>query len=254
MRPRAIALFVMAWITGVTPLFAQTGAFLEGAGELSPVSIGKANMTWQVAHAAAGVQQDGRFGWNAAVDRQQRARLVDWSFGAGGFRRASAWTFRGAGAFASQPDFLFRRSVEGELSRSIVGSLVVSGAYRHMEFRTATVHIAQPAVSWYFARGDMELRSFIVRNTTSGTHAKTLLLRGGVDASSRVRLAGGMAIGTRIFDVAAIPNAKADAWVAFGSARFTMSPQWAVEVGIGGAREDPLFSQRTASVRVRRMF
>jgi len=53
---------------------------------------------------------------------------------------------------------------------------------------------------------------------------------------------------------AAIPNAKADARVAFGSARFTMSPQWAMEVGIGGAREDPLFSQRTASVRVRRMF
>ena len=104
MKPRAVALFVMAWITGVTPLFAQTGAFLEGAGELSPVSIGKTDMTWQVAHAAAGVQQDGRFGWTAAVDRQQRARLVDWSFGAGGFRREGAWTFRGAGAFASQQE------------------------------------------------------------------------------------------------------------------------------------------------------
>jgi YaiO family outer membrane protein len=252
--PRAVALFLMTWIAGVTPLFAQTGAFVEGAGELSPVSIGKANMTWQVAHAAAGVQQDGQFGWNASVDRQQRARLVDWSFGAGGFRRVGAWTLRGAGAFANQPDFLFRRSVEGELSRSVVGSLVLSGAYRHLEFRTASVHIAQPAVSWYFPRGDMELRSFIVRNTTSGAHATTMLLRGGVDTSPRIRLAGGVAIGSRIFDVAAIPNAEEDAWVAFGSARFTMSPQWAVELGIGGAREDPLFSQRTASVRVRRMF
>ena len=85
-----------------TPALGQTGPFVEVSGDLSPVRIGGTNVTWQVAHVAGGVQRDDQFGWMATADRHQRGQLVDFSFGASGFRRMGAWTIFGSGAFASR--------------------------------------------------------------------------------------------------------------------------------------------------------
>lgn len=238
----------------VTPVFGQTGPFVEMAGEFSPVEIGGANVTWQVAHLATGVQRDGQFGWTAAVDRQQRGSLFDVSFGASGFRRIGAWTVFGSGAVVDSPHFLYQRSLEGELSRSVVGTLVAHAGYRHLEFPDSTVRILQPGLSWYFARGVIETRGFLVRNLTARTDNVSVLVRGTVAATSRVRVTTGFTRGARIFDVSTLPNTNADAWVAFGSVGLAMSPQWNVVLGIGGAHEDPFFSQRTVSLRLRRSF
>lgn len=245
---------VVMTCAGATPVFGQTGPFVELSGDLSPVQIGGTNVMWQVAHVAGGVQQDGRFGWMATADRHQRGRLVDFSIGASGFRRMGAWTVSGSAAFVDRPHFLYRTSLEGELSRSIVGTLVAHAGYRHLEFRATSVRILQPGLSLYFARGVLEARGFLVRNVTTRTDSATVRVRGAIDATSRVRLMTGVARGARIFDVSQLPNTKADAWVAFGSVRIAMTPRWRVELGLGGAHEDPFFSQRTISLRFRRIF
>ena len=254
MRLRQFIVTIVLTCVGGTPVFGQTGPFVEVSGDLSPVQIGGANVTWQVAHLAAGVQQDGQFGWMATADRHQRGSLFDLSVGASGFRRMGAWTMFGSGAFVDSPHFLYRRSLEGELSRSLIGTLVAHAGYRHLEFPDSTVRILQPGLSWYFARGVLETRGFFVRNMTTRTDNASVLVRGTVDATSRVRVMTGFARGARIFDVSTLTNTDADAWVAFGSVRFDVAPQWGVELGIGGAHEDPFFSQRTMSIRLRRTF
>ena len=254
MNLRRLLIRVVVVCVGATPVFGQTGRFVEVSGDFSPVQIGAANITWQVAHLAAGVQQDGQFGWMATADRHQRGSLADVSFGASGFRRMGAWTIFGSGAFVDSPHFLYRRSLEGEVSRILLGTLVGHAGYRHLEFSGSTVRVLQPGLSYYFARGSLETRGFFVRNMTARTDNVSVLVRGTVAATSRISLMTGFARGARIFDVSTLPLTTADAWVAFGSVRFAMTPQWNIELGAGGAHEDPFFSQRTLSLRVRRIF
>ncbi len=244
---------VLAWV-GTTPVLGQTGPFVEVSGDFSPVTVAGTDVTWQMAHVAGGVQQEGRFGWMAMADRHQRGLASDVSFGANGFRRIGAWTIFGSAAFVDSPHFLYEQSLEGEVSRTLVGTLVAHVGYRHLEFPESRVGILQPGVSLYFARGMLGARTFLVRNVTANTDNVTVLARGAFEATSRVRLMVGFARGARIFDVSSLSNPNADAWVAFGSARFAVAPLWSLEVGIGGAHEDPFFSQRTASLRVRRSF
>jgi len=253
-RGVCMACVSMVCLAGAASAFAQSGPFLETAAEASPVRIGDTDTLWQVAHAAGGVQQDGRYGWVVSADRHRRNRVVNWSFGAQGFRRAGAWTVSGSAAFVDRPDFLFRRSLEGEVSRTLFGSVVLHGGYRHLEFPSTTVRILQPSLSWYLPRGEIQGRGFLVRNDGTGTRSSTILVRSSIDASPRVRLGGGAAIGDRIFDVATFADVEARSWIAFGSIRVAMTPQWHMELGIGGAHEDPLFSQRTLSLRLRRTF
>lgn len=254
MTTRVLAL-ALAFI-GVVPtaVVAQSGPFLEVSGDLSPVTISGTDVTWQVAHVAAGVQRDGQFGWMVTADRHQRDRLVDLSLGGSGFRRMGTWTVYGAAAFVNDPHFLYKQSVEGEVSRIFVGNLVAHLGYRHLEFPDSRVNMVQPAVSWHLPRAVLEARGFLVRNLTNDTDDVTILGRGSFDATRWMRLMAGFARGARIFDVSSFSNTSADAWIAFGSARFTLAPQWMVEIGVGGAHEDPFFSQRTVSVRIRRSF
>lgn len=235
------------------PAAGQGGPFLEVSGDLSPVTISGTDVTWQVAHVAGGVQRDGQHGWMVMADRHQRDRLIDLSLGASGFRRMDRWTIYGAAAFVHDPHFLYEQSVEGEISR-IFGTVVTHLGYRHLEFPDTRVGMLQPGLSWYLPRAVLEARSFLVRNLTRRTDDVTFLGRGSFDATQRVTLRAGFARGARIFDVSSFSNTDADAWVAFGSVRFTLAPQWTVEVGVGGAHEDPFFSQRTLSVRLRRSF
>lgn len=233
---------------------AQTVPFVEASGELSPVSIGDRDTIWRIARLSGGVLDEGRAGVTVVADRQQRDALTDWTAGVSAFRRAGDWTLLGAAGFTPDADFLYRRSLEAEVARRLVGSLVVHGGYRHLAFPAVSVHIAQPAASLYFRRGELQGRTFIVRNRTLGRTTTTVLVRGLIDASSRLTLGGGVAVGSRIFDVAALSEPEADGWVAFGYAQVRLSPQWSLNVGAGGAREDPLFTQRTVSVGLRRSF
>jgi hypothetical protein len=68
-----------------------------------------------------------------------------------------------------------------------------------------------------------------------------------------VRISGGGASGSRIFDVAALERNQ-PGWVAFGTVRVGLNEQWFLTAGAGGAHEDPFFSQRTATLGLRHVF
>ena len=234
---------------------AQTGPFVELAGEFSPVTIGGRDVTWRLGRVAAGVVEEERFGWTASAERHQRAALVDWTASAAGFRRAGDWTLSGGGGgVTGAPDFLYRYSVEGELARRVAGSLVVHGGYRHLSFPDFSVQIVQPAVSWYFPRGEVQARLFGVRHAARDRRSAAVLLRAAWGVHPRVRVGGGAAVGERIFDVAALSEGEAGGWVAFGHAAVRVAPRWHVDVGAGRAREADVFSGRTFSLGVRRTF
>ena len=244
-----LILFALA----ISPAYAQSGPFIDASGDVSPVTIRGTDTTWHVTRVMGGIQQDGAYGINGTVERQQRGALHDIAVQAGAFLRGHGWTIAGSGGVTHNPDFLYRHSVEGTLSRELGGGLVVTGGYRYLAFGSAIVHIAQPSVSWYFSRGDIEARAYSVRNHTTGQHSSTGLLRASVDVSSRVRISGGGASGSRIFDIAALARNE-PGWVAFGNVRVGLNRHWFLTVGAGGAHEDPFFSQRTATVGLRRVF
>src|SRR5688572_12236811 len=239
---------------GLTPVSAQGRPFLEWAGDFSLVRSGGGDTSWHMSRVAGGVQDDGRFGWTLAGERHHRGDLTDWVGQASAFRRIGAWTISGVAGLAAEPTFLYRRSLEGELARIVVGGLVAHGGYRYLSFRNETIHMIQPAVSWYVRGHEVQARGFIVRNDATDERSASVLLRGSFEASPRVRLAAGAVIGSRIFDAAAVRNTSADGWVAFGFARVVVTPHLTVVAGAGGAHEEPMFEQRTLTLGARWTF
>ena len=253
-RALACALGAIVVLAGADRAHAQDGPFVEAMAELSPVQIGSYQSTWRVGHLGAGVQHDGRYGWNAGVERHQRGGLVDWAGQAGGFQRLGDWTGGGSAGYADAPEFLYRRSLEGQLSRRVIGGLVLGGGYRHLEFPATTVRIVEPSVSYYFARGEIGAEGFLVRNEASTRRSSVVLLRSAVDLSRHVSVTGGAAVGARIFDVNTFGRGSHDAWQAFGSMRVRAGARLSLELLAGGAHEDPLFTQQTIATRVRWSF
>jgi len=251
---RPLLLSVLLVAIGLTPARAQGRPFLEWAGELSLVRSGGEDTTWLTSRVAGGVQEDGRYGWTLAAEHHRRGDLGDWVGQASAFRRSGAWTVSGGVGLAKDPEFIYRRSLEGELARIVGRGFVAHGGYRYLRFRDATVHVVQPAVSWYVRGHELQARGFLVRNTTTDERSATVLLRGSLEASPRVRLAAGAAFGNRIFDAAAIRNTNAEAWVVFGFARFVITPHFTVVAGAGGAHEEPMFEQRTLTLGARWTF
>jgi len=233
------------------PANAQDGPFVEATAELSPVRIGEYASTWRAGRLAAGVQNDGRFGWNASAERYQRGDLVDWTFQTAGFQRAGAWTWGGSVGYANAPHFLYHRSFEAELSRRVVGGFVAQAGYRYLEFPSTTVRIVEPGASWYFSRGEIGAQGFLVRNQLLPQESSAVLVRSAVSVSPRVTLSGGAAVGARIFDVDTFGHGSHDAWQAFGSMKVRASSHWTLELVAGGAHEDPLFAQQSVATRVR---
>src|SRR5262245_55831068 len=123
--------------------YAQSGPFIDASGDFSPVTIRGADTTWHVTRVVGGIQQDGAYGVNGTVERQQRGPRNDIAVQAGGFLRGHGWTIGGSGGVTHHPDFLYRHSFEGNLSRELGGGLVVTGGYRYLAFGSALVHIAQ---------------------------------------------------------------------------------------------------------------
>jgi YaiO family outer membrane protein len=232
----------------------QNGAFVELSTDLSQVTSGGADTTWQVARLVGGRQVDGQFGWLFAAERHERGGRVDWAGEARGFRRRAPWTLSGAVGAAADPKFYYRRSLEGELARDIGGGLVVHGGYRHLQFPVSSVHVVQPALSWSGGPHDLQARGYLVRNTTTDQDALTVLVRGTLQASPRVRVGAGAAIGSRIFDVTAAESTDARGWVVFGYTQVLVTPHMLIVGGAGGAHEDPLFDQRTLSLGARWIF
>jgi YaiO family outer membrane protein len=248
----SLLLAIMMLVAG--PAMAQGSFFAEASGTYSPVDFGTVQQTWQSSRLSGGFLDEGRAGWTVGLQREQRDRLTDWTGSASGFRRSGDWTFSGGVGLGANPTFSYRRSFEGELARRVVGSLVAHGGYRYLDFTSASIHLIQPAVTLYLPHGDIGARYFVVRNATRATTTGTLQVHASVTVNPRLRLGGGSAFGERIFDIASLQTPTANAWVGYGYAHITASPQWSFDLSIGRAHENPSFSQGVLTLGVRRTF
>jgi len=193
-------------------------------------------------------------GWFGSVERQQRGSQVDASISARGYRRNGDWTLGGGGAVSPAADFLYRYAADGELSRRVVGTVVLSGAYRYLAFRTVTLHQVQPALAWYHPKGDVQARLFLTRNVEAQRTSPTVLVRTTFDATARLRLGGGAAYGDRVFDPTLLPTGRARSRVVFGNIRVGVTAHDAIDVGASFAHEEPAFDFRSFTVGYRRVF
>ena len=249
----ACALAATCVSLGPARAYAQEGAYLEAMAELSPVQIGGYETTWRVGRLGGGVQTS-HGGWNTAVERHERAGVIDWTGQAAAFQRLGDWTWDANAAYSRQPRFLYQQSVEAGLSRRIVGGLVLRGGYRYLEFPSTTVRIAEPGATFYFSRGEVGAQGFLVQNDASAAHSSIVLVRSLIDLSRHVAVSGGAAAGARIFDADSLGRGSHNAWQAFGSMRVHGTGHWSVELLAGGAHEDPLFTQQTVASRLRWTF
>lgn len=249
-------LAILAAIVVVFPgiVAAQTGWTIDVGGERSAVTINDLDTVWSSERLQIGWVREEAAGWFGGVERQGRFDRSDLVFSTSGYRRLGDWTLGGGAAGTADADFWFRRSVEAELSRRIAGTLVASGGYRVMEFSSATVRQAQPALTWYHRRSEVQGRLFITRNSNRSRSSTTGLVQSSFQVTPRVRLWGAVARGDRIFDIASLATGTATAWMVRGTLRIGIGQRNAIEIGGGYAREEPRFEQRTLAFSVRRSF
>ena len=130
-----------------------------------------------------------------------------------------------------------------QLLRDVGGGWVVHAGYRYFEFPGANVHLASPAVTWYTARGEAHLRTYLGRNTTLHDDSWSILARGLRDVGQRWRLGGGFAVGERLFDVTSLAGVPARGWIVFAEARHRIGSNASVGAVVRVAHEDPDFRQ-----------
>jgi YaiO family outer membrane protein len=193
-------------------------------------------------------------GWLVAGERHQRGGLVDVSLSTRAYKQAGKWTLLAGAAATPNAHFLYRKSLEGELSRRVVGTLVASGGYRYLDFRSVDIHQVQPALTWYHPHGELEGRVFVTQNMSVRRTTTATLVRTSYAITPRLRLAGGMAVGDRIFDVASLPFGTARSRVAFTSVRVGLTAHDFIDVGATAAHEQPAFTYRSFSLGYRRVF
>ena len=117
-------------------------------------------------------------GVTLAVERQTRFGKTDAAFYFGGYRRIGDWTLSGRGGVTPNADFYFRQSVEGQVSKRVVGTWVAQLRYRYLNFPTSRVHVLSPAVTYYYSKGELEGRLFLVRNSSHEVDSQSFLVRG----------------------------------------------------------------------------
>ena len=223
---------------------------VDASVEWSPVANGTARTIWRTAALSAGLVSEGRFGATVRLERQQRGASADWIVSASAFRRQGDWTISGTAGVSARPDFYYKHSVEAEIARAF-GGLVLHAGYRLIAFPATTIHVVQPGASWYFPRGWLQARGYFPRGSATQRTGGTLLLRGSLDATPRLRLEAGAAAGSRIFDASALAGPGAGAWVVFGGASLRIATRWTIRASVGGAHEDPAFSQQTIALGAR---
>jgi YaiO family outer membrane protein len=200
----------------------------------------------------ASFKREGRGGLAFGLEPLRRWERTDVALAASGYRHLGRWTASAQIGLTPKADFYYRRSLEGEMARRVVGTWVVHAGYRWLSFPGATVQVLTPAVSYYAARGELQARGYLSRNATVGSRGGALLLRGEWQASPAVRLTGGVAVGERIFDVVSLSGQPAAGFVAFTGARFRMTSRDVLGVDVRLAHEQPSFREAALGLSYRR--
>jgi YaiO family outer membrane protein len=236
------------------PVSAQSGWFVEMGGERSSVTDGTLKTIWSSEFATLGYRGETTGGWRASFERQTRGDLTDLVFTTGGYKRLGDWTIGGSAAGSPGSTFWFRRAFDAELSRRIVGGVVASVAYRYMRFPEVTVQQAQPALTWYHSRGEVQARLYVTTSSSRDTASLAMLLHASVQLNRHVGLSANVASGDRIFDIASLAYGPAPSWIGRAGIRLQLTRKNGIEIGGGYAHEDPLFTQRIVSLSYRRAF
>ena len=197
------------------------------------------------------LDQGGVFFGGARITRFGEA---DAAFVAGGYRRLGDWTVLGQVGVSPNADFYYRQSVEAEVSRRAVGTLVAHLKYRYLNFPLAKVQIVAPGATYYLAKGELHGRIFFVNNQALDIDSQSVLVRGQWWLSQRFRISGGVAVGERIFDITSLPGVPADGWVVYGETLVRIHERGGLGVTIGFAHEEPFFDRRNFGVYYRRWF
>jgi YaiO family outer membrane protein len=236
------------------PALAQSGVAVSAGMDRSTVTINGVDSIWTTERVQFSWVRDEVGGWFGTVERQARFGMSDLVFSTSGYRRLGDWTIGGGGAVTAEPDFWFKHSVEGELSRRVTGSVVASAGYRVMAFLPTTVQQVMPALTWYHKRGELRGQLFATHNSARHAWSYSGLLLTSLSVAPRLRLFGAVARGDRIFDIASLPQGSARAWTANGSARIDLGHRLSLDIGGGISHEEPRFDQRTITVALRRSF
>jgi YaiO family outer membrane protein len=227
---------------------------VDYSSERADVTSSGVPATWAVDRAQLSWVRADEGGWFASVERDERYGLTDVSFAARGYRRSGDWTVLVGASAAPGAEFLPRVSFESELSRRIAGSVVASAAYHFLQFPATPIHQAQPALTWYHARGQVEGRFFLTYNPLRDGTSTALLIHATQLLAPRLRLDAGAAYGDRIFDVASLPFGTAPSATAFARVGIGFTKHDFIVIGVTGAHEQPAFDYRSLTLGYQRRF
>jgi len=227
---------------------------VDYTSERADVSTNAVESTWITSRIQTTWSRPDEGGWLVAVERQSRYGLTDVTVSGRGYRRAGDWTFAAGAGATPAADFSFRASLEGEVSRRVVGTIVATGGYRFLSFAAADIHQVQPALTWYHARGEVEARVFVTRNVARDRTTSAVLVRTTYAANPRLEITAGASLGDRIFDVAAFESGTAESRVVFGRALVGITAHDFVDIGATAANEHPAFTYRSFTLGYRRVF
>lgn len=220
----------------------------------SDVSIAGNDVVWGRERAQITYQNPSTGGFYFAFEIQRRDQLVDRVFIAAGYRRLGDWTLNGRVGYSPDPEFYFQYLAEGAISRRLVGTLVGTVAYRYLNFPAANVRILSPAATYYFAKGEIQGQVYLARNQELEVDSSAYAIRGIWYVTPRFRLAGGLALGERLFDVTSLVGEPAEGWITFADLRFGVTLKDQVGIEIGLAHEEPSFDRRRLGFYYRRSF
>jgi YaiO family outer membrane protein len=232
----------------------EKGWSLDAGVERSDVEVDEYEAVWGRERVQVGYRDPAEGGLFFALERHTRDGITDVVMTASGYRRLGDWTVFGRIGVTPNADFYFRQAFEVEISRRVVRTLVAHMGYRYMNFPTGRVHIFTPAATYYFAKGDLHGRAFLVNNQTLNVSSSSFLFRGSYQVLPRLRLSGGVAFGERIFDITFLPNEPAEGWLFYFEPLFSITEKDAVGFQMGLAHEEPYFDRRTLGFFYRRTF
>jgi YaiO family outer membrane protein len=210
--------------------------------------------TWTTDRLVAWWSRPNVGGWFVEVERQRRRDIGDVALRTSAYRRAGDWTFAGDVAIAPDAHFLSGAGGGGEVSYRAVGTIVASGAYHIRQYPAVTIHQFTPGVTWYRARGELQARLFVTRDTSIPRTSTAGVFRATYDAAARLRLGAGVSIGERIFDIEPLALDAGNSRLAYAEARLRLTTRNFVLASVTVAHEEPDFRYVAATLGYRRTF
>jgi len=227
---------------------------LEIISQRAPVTNYGIHDTWATDGIQATWVRPEKAGWFVVVQRQRRYGLVDSTALTQGYYRTRNWTVLGAVGGTPDAHFLYRFTAGGEISRRVAGTSVGSFGYHYFRFPGGDVQQLQPGFTWYHASGEIQAVGFITRKSMFDQTTGAAMVRASHQLTKRLRLAGGVAYGDRIFDIASLSAPTAHSRLAFGDIRIGFTAHDFMLAGVSVAHEEPAFTYRSFSIGYRRGF